>query len=119
MYHIKLIKARSYTGVVFATQKNPDVFVEDKATAAAAVATGYFELVEEIITGHLDRDQLEKMKKDDLKKLAADMGIDASGFKKNSDYVDAIIAVNVTTDENSSEEEASEETSEADFGEEE
>jgi hypothetical protein len=45
MYHLKLVKALSFTGIVTATKKNPDVFVEDKATAAAAVATGYFKLL--------------------------------------------------------------------------
>ncbi len=51
MYHLRLIKAISYTGVVEATRQHPDVFVEDKATADAAVATGYFKLV--------DADQLD------------------------------------------------------------
>ena len=47
MYHLKLMKALSFTGIVTATKKNPDVFLEDKATADAAVATGYFKLIEE------------------------------------------------------------------------
>lgn len=47
MYHLKLIKALSYYGVVKATKKNPDVYTEDKATADAAVASGYFKLVDE------------------------------------------------------------------------
>ena len=46
MYHLKLIKALSYSGVVTASQKKPDVFVENKAIADKAVATGYFKLVE-------------------------------------------------------------------------
>lgn len=45
-YHLKLAKGLSYCGVVKATKKNPDVFVEDKATADAAVVTGYFKLIE-------------------------------------------------------------------------
>ena len=45
-YHLKLCKALSYTGVVSADKKNPDVFVEDKTIADTAVATGYFRLVE-------------------------------------------------------------------------
>lgn len=44
MYHLKLIKALSYSGIVTATQKRPDVFTEDKAIADKAVATGYFKL---------------------------------------------------------------------------
>lgn len=46
-YHLRLCKSLSYKGVVSATKKQPDVFVEDKATAEAAVATGYFNLVED------------------------------------------------------------------------
>lgn len=45
-YHLKLAKGLSYCGVVKATKQQPDVFVEDKATADAAVATGYFKLIE-------------------------------------------------------------------------
>lgn len=103
MYHLRLKKALSYTGVVSATQAKPDVFVEDKAIANAAVATGYFRLIESgeetmAQTAHLDTRQLEKMKVDDLKKLAADMGIETTGFQKKADYVEAITAVKVTSD---------------------
>lgn len=103
MYHLRLIKSLSYTGVVEATSKNPDVFTEDKATADAAVATGYFKLMEDNgaaastpeQTAHLSKAQLEEMKFDDLKSLAADMGVDTTGFKKKADYVEAIAAVEV------------------------
>ncbi len=44
MYHLKLVKALSYSGVVTATRKRPDVFTKDKAIADKAVATGYFQL---------------------------------------------------------------------------
>lgn len=100
MYHIRLAKALSYSGIVSATKKNPDVFVEDKATADAAVATGYFVHVEERpstapITGHLDKGQLDSMKLADLKKLAEDMGIDTKGIKSKADFVAAIAAEEV------------------------
>lgn len=119
-YHLKLIKALSYCGVVTATRQHPDIFVEDKATADAAVATGYFKLlaaekaVEETPaqTAHLDPAQLEEMKVDDLKQLAADMGVDTTGFKKKADYVAAIAAVEVIPGP-----ETDEEGNEADFGE--
>lgn len=133
MYRVRLIKARSYTGVIKATQERPDVLVEDKVTADAAVATGYFKLIGEVepeggetITGHLDRVQLEKLKLKDLKKLAEELGIDTTGFKKNSDYVDAIVAVEVETDEgaivepepeNDGDGETGEGENEADYGE--
>lgn len=100
MYHIRLAKALSYFGIVSATKKNPDVFVEDKATADAAVATGYFVHVEERpstapITGHLDKGQLDGMKLADFKKLAEDMGIDTKGLKSKADFVAAIAAEEV------------------------
>ncbi len=46
-YHLRLIKGLSYTGWVSATSKNPDVYVDDEATAENAVASGYFELIGE------------------------------------------------------------------------
>lgn len=122
MYHLKLIKSLSYTGIVKATQKKPDVFVEDKAIADAAVATGYFKLLESreataqpapAQTAHLDTAQLEEMKVDDLKKLATDMGIDTTGFKRKADYVEAIAAVEVTPGPEINEEEENE----VDYGE--
>lgn len=103
MFHLKLIKGLSYTGVVEATKKKPDVFTEDKAIADKAVASGYFKLVGEETpvqptpqTAHLDKGQFEEMKFDDLKKLAADMGIDTAGLKKKADLVEAIAAEEVT-----------------------
>ncbi|MCI8629397.1 MAG: hypothetical protein HFE57_07860 [Firmicutes bacterium] len=45
-YHLKLKKALSYCGIVTATKKQPDVFVEDEETANQILNTGYFELVE-------------------------------------------------------------------------
>ena len=87
MYHIRLCKGLSYCGVVSATRKEPDVFVEDKATADVAVASGYFRLMDggeesagggQTLTGNLDRGQLEEMKVDDLKRLA-EVEVDAEG----------------------------------------
>lgn len=117
-YHLRLCKSLSYKGVVSATKKQPDVFVEDKATAEAAVATGYFTLVEDEpeqaaqpeAAAHLDKEQLESMKFDDLKKLAEDMGIDTKGLKKKAELVEAISAVEVIPGE---------EENEVDYGEDE
>lgn len=105
-YHLRLCKALSYTGLVEATKKEPDVYVDDKATADAAIATGYFKLVDvedaepqTPETAHIEKAQLEDMKIDDLKKLATDMNIDTTGFKRKADYVEAIAAVEVTLGE--------------------
>lgn len=46
-------------------------------------------------TGHLDAAQLENMKIEQLKALAADMGVDVTGCKKKADYIAAIVAVEV------------------------
>ena len=44
-YHLRLVKGLSYCGTIKATKQFPDVYVEDKATADAAIAHGYFKLV--------------------------------------------------------------------------
>lgn len=45
--------------------------------------------------GHLAADQLETMTNEQLKALAADMGVDVTGCKKKADYIAAIVAVEV------------------------
>lgn len=45
MYKLKLIKALSYSGVVKASVEHPFVETDDQAIAEAAIATGYFELI--------------------------------------------------------------------------
>lgn len=99
MFHLRLKKGLSYCGAVKATRSNPDVFTKDKAAADAAVASGYFALVDgsenEPIVGHFDPKQLETMKVSDLKKIAEDMGLDTDGFKKEQ-LVAAISAVGVS-----------------------
>lgn len=106
MFHLKLIKALSYSGEIKATAKNPDAYTEDEAIAKRAVASGYFKLVGEAKEEntepgtqpeavHLDKGQLETMKMDDLKRLAADMGIDQKPYKSKAALVEAIAAVEV------------------------
>lgn len=103
-YHLKLKKGKSYYGFggkVQATAKEPDAVVEDEATANAAVASGYFEMVTgedsaELLTGTLDPEQLESMKLDDLKRLAAQMGIDTKGLSKKAEFIEAITAQEVS-----------------------
>ena len=48
--------------------------------------------------GNLDADQLKKMKLDELKKLAEDMGIDTTGLRTKDDYASAIAAVDVVVE---------------------
>lgn len=49
----------------------------------------------EAITAHLDAATLSKLKTEDLEKLAADMGVDLSGAKNNTDRAEMIAAVEV------------------------
>lgn len=109
MYHLKLCRGLSYcnaSGTVKANRKKPDIFIEDKATADAAVASGYFTLIGEVdapafpppgeVLGHLDPEQLDSMTVPELKKLAADMGVDLKGLTVKADIIAAICAVEVS-----------------------
>ena len=49
----------------------------------------------EAITAHLDATTLAKLKTEDLEKLAADMGVDLSGAKNNTERAEMIAAVEV------------------------
>lgn len=107
MYHLKLCKGLSYSnGKVTATKRNPGVFVDDKATADALLASGYFKLISgpeapdfpppgEVL-GHLDPEQLDSMTIPELKKLAEDMGVGIKGLKAKADIIAAIVAVEVS-----------------------
>lgn len=48
MYHLRLCKGLSYcnaNGTIQATRQQPDIYIPDKATADAAIASGFFTLV--------------------------------------------------------------------------
>ena len=51
------------------------------------------------LTGHLEPADLELMTVEQLKNLAADMGVDVSGCKKKADYVAALAAVEVEVED--------------------
>lgn len=103
-YHLKLNKALSYCGVVTATRQHPDVIVEDKATADAAVATGYFKLVaaeetpEETTEGNTPEDtegkepgkKLEEMTVPELETYAAYKGVSLKGISKKADIIEKL-----------------------------
>lgn len=93
MLHLRLCKALSYSGVVSATKAAPDVFVEDEATALAAVSTGYFKLVEgEAVTpppaaptGTITK--LDAMTVPELKEYAKANNIDLTGASKKEEIL--------------------------------
>lgn len=103
-YHLRLCKGLSYSGVLSATKQRPDAYTDSETVAAQAVASGYFKLVEtenaelpeaETQTGTLDLEQLNGMELSELRRLAAQMGIEAKGLKK-PELVKAIASVEVT-----------------------
>lgn len=117
-YHLRLSKGLSYCGVISATKRQPDVYTDSKDVADRAVASGYFRLVGqaepsvpaptpepeptrepeyddvELQTGTLDAEQLSAMNLSELRRLAAQMGIEAKGLGK-PELVKAIAAVEV------------------------
>lgn len=104
VYHIRLTKARSYRGVVTATKAQPDVYVEDKAIADKAVASGYFTLVEvtEDEAGdtdaedeeQVDYEKLEAMTKAELTEYAEERGISLEGCSTKAQILKAISTAN-------------------------
>ena len=91
-YHLRLTKALSYCGVVRATQSRPDVYVEDKATADAAVATGYFRLVGSGETPEPPAERepgktLDEMTVSELETYAAYKGVELKGISKKADII--------------------------------
>ena len=69
----------------YVTTKEPDKNDDDQDPGASPDGQ----------TGHLSAEDLEKMDFNDLRKLAADMGLKPEG-KKKADYIAAIVAVEVT-----------------------
>ena len=53
-----------------------------------------------MLTGHLDAAQLERMKKEDLEKLAADLGVDISKARNNTERAAILAEVEVQTPAN-------------------
>lgn len=82
--HLRLIKGLSYDGVVRASAAHPDVFVDDPEKYTALLESGYFEALPDAhtVTGHLCADFLGEMDKEQLDKLADDMGVDTTGKDK-------------------------------------
>lgn len=122
-YHLRLKNAMSYTGVVNATREEPDVFTADEAIKAAALRSGYFDLVdvlaEQDTAAHadadtipltpageqaddggtpatLDRAYLENLSFAELKRLANDMDVPVTKTTKKAELIDTLAAETVT-----------------------
>lgn len=104
MYHLKLSKGLSYYGGgIKATKKNPDVYVEDEASANAALASGYFKLVsvsEEQeapppVEGEPTQDStpgktLDKMTVSELETFATYKGVSLKGVRGKDNIIAAL-----------------------------
>lgn len=51
------------------------------------------------MTGHVDKEQLNEMKLEELKQLAKDMGLDTTGVTRKAQYVDLIAAKEVIVED--------------------
>lgn len=99
MYHLKLIKGLSYSGIVKATSKSPDVFVKDKADADKAVATGYFRIVSgreqspapEVSPKKYEKAELDSMSTEQLKAIATAAGTKNTRGMKKYDLINNIL----------------------------
>lgn len=122
-YHLRLKSAMSYTGVVNATREEPDVFTADEAIKAAALRSGYFDLVDVLAEqdtaapadadtipltpageqaddgstpATLDRAYLENLSFAELKRLANDMDVPVTKTTKKAELIDTLAAETVT-----------------------
>lgn len=122
-YHLRLKNAMSYTGVVNATREEPDVFTADEAIKAAALRSGYFDLVDVLAEqdtaapadadtipltpageqaddgstpATLDRACLESLSFAELKRLANDMDVPVTKTTKKAELIDTLAAETVT-----------------------
>lgn len=91
MYHLRLKKALSYRGVVSATRENPDVLVEDRAAADAAIASGYFLLVDGAPTEPEPESEpgktLDEMTVAELETFATYHGISLKGIRGKDNMI--------------------------------
>ena len=110
MYHLRLTKGLSYSGIVRATKKNPDVYTDDGAVRDAALASGYFVEVgaynpaagltepeipplpedpDEETSDHAT--ELSKMTVEELKAYASINGIPIGSAKKREAILSAVL----------------------------
>lgn len=114
MYHLKLIKGKSYWGIVKATEEKPDVYVREKEQADRLVASGHFILVNQeeaeaegkaaepdmVMEEYAEAEEaestseivsLQKKTKDELIAYAGLKGIDITGCTKKDEILQKIL----------------------------
>lgn len=112
MYHLRLVKGKSYWGVVRAFEKAPDVYVPEKEQAEKLLSSGYFILIDDAAeerkkaaaaasvqpAGQEEKAEetplivkLQSMTKADLAGYAGSNGIDITGCKTRDDIFQKVI----------------------------
>lgn len=92
MYHLRLKKALSYSGIVSATREHPDIYIEDSAIAVAAEATGYFEFISDAVPSIPASPEpqgklLTEMTTAELQTFASYKNISTKGLNKKIDII--------------------------------
>lgn len=105
---LKLIKGKSYSGIVHATEAHPIIEVDDEATAMAAVDSGYFEALDvATLTQEVEPEAAEEieaeeeplqyggkhlleMNKSELETFAAYRDVPIKGCKTKADLIKAL-----------------------------
>ena len=103
MLELILIKGKSYTGAVHATEQRPQVEVEQQETADYLVDSGYFKLVggsaETPPDTQADADiSLTEMSLKQLQEYARENGIDLNGATRKDDVLAAILEAEDNSD---------------------
>lgn len=127
MYHLRLVKGKTYWGIVKASEEEPDVFVQEKEKADHLVKTGFFSMVGEETeqdAGQKKQDdgdaenvdlfseeaeeetqekpiimELQGMTKAELTEYAEKKGIDITGCRTKDDIFQRVIDAIARADE--------------------
>lgn len=127
MYHLRLVKGKSYLGIVKASETKPDVFVQEKEKADHLVKTGFFSMVGEeseqnaepmkqgdgdaknvdLFSGEAEDEsqekpiimELQEMSKAELSEYAEKKGIDITGCRTKDDIFQRVIDAIARADE--------------------
>ncbi len=84
---LKLVKGKSYNGIISASVDKPLVTVNDEAIAKKAIASGYFEKVFHPVEDDNEAEDLSKLKVAELKKIAGKENVDISNCVKKDEII--------------------------------
>lgn len=82
---LKLVKGKSYNGIISASVDKPLVTVNDEAIAKKAIASGYFVKVSHSVDN--EPEDIGKLKVAELKKIAEKENVDISNCVKKDEII--------------------------------